>query len=136
MKRDMHLVREILLYAETEIGWDNQNVVIPDCTNEELIYHISMMVDAGLVHGSPMMKQIYAITWDGQNFLELIREEAVWEKVLEVCKVQEYEIIRRLAQELYLSEAIQELNEEAEQMPVGLGLGQDPNFCDEDSDPL
>ena len=91
MKRDMDLVRNILLAFEQIEGaqvsvselklkglqWGNQNVGP----------HIVLVHDAGLITKAgdrgPALEKTYRHTWSGYEFLEAIRDPEVWAKTQE-----------------------------------------------------
>ena len=87
MKRDMDLIRAILLLVEVESsGYAPQNLEVEGYTQEEIGYHISLLGEAGLavVHDvtdfgskSPTGK-IIRLTWAGHEFLDAARERTTW----------------------------------------------------------
>ena len=90
MKRDMDLVRLILIeiedkYRSTAI----YNLAIDGYDTETIAYHCKIMYEAGLISD---YKAQYAgneihifgvgsLTWDGNDFLEKIRDDSQWKKV-------------------------------------------------------
>ncbi len=91
MKRDMSLVREILL----EIEKGHMDVVDGlDYPKEEIVYHVKIMNDFGLIEAdvqdvstlASMERVEYALgpiaglTWEGYDFLDDVRDETVWRK--------------------------------------------------------
>jgi hypothetical protein len=93
MKRDMDLVRKILIQME---DWParpvDRELVVPGYTEEEIEFHVGMMAKAGLLEaydasshdGEAWIPQ--AITWQGQDFLKAARSETVWNKAKELAK--------------------------------------------------
>jgi Hypothetical protein (DUF2513) len=92
MKRDMDFVREILLQIESRPDLDGIHWIeldesdFPGHTNEEIAYHIQLLVEAGLVEGtSPTYESpsvpISRLTWPGHEFLDNIKDKGVWESV-------------------------------------------------------
>ena len=90
MKRDMDLIRAILLEAESNIhGFAPQTQMeIPGYTQEEINYHIFLLGQAGLAtiveltdfsdqNKSPRAR-IINLTWQGYEFLDLARENHTW----------------------------------------------------------
>jgi hypothetical protein len=83
MKRDMDLIRHILLRkeAEEEIEGDQ----------EAIVYHIALLKDAGFVDaeiieggsGFPVGAAILRLTWQGHEFLDASRDNKVWHAVKE-----------------------------------------------------
>ena len=97
MKRDMELVRDILLVIE-ELDSDGNgcdgNDLIANLTekNEEydkiIIGHLFIMKEAGLVgfahmetFGGSIITSAIKMPWSGHEFLDDIRDQHVWEKV-------------------------------------------------------
>jgi hypothetical protein len=92
MKRDMDLVRELLLKISDAPEHPNFADIIPGHKEgtpeyELAAYHMHMLTEeAGLVHGIDVCSQDgddwleLRLTWQGNNFLENIRDQTVWEK--------------------------------------------------------
>jgi len=88
MKRDMELVRTILLEIE-----DHQNPMTqitlrcPGYSPEQISYHVKILEQAGLIEakettGFQFMGWIpLSLTWEGHEFLEATRNEGVWQKL-------------------------------------------------------
>ena len=88
MKRDMDLVRDILLYSE-ELN-QGGNVIrmnyahFPKYTPDQIYGHTRMLREQGLlrdctqtISGPP---SLVGLTWSGHDFLDAVRDETVWEK--------------------------------------------------------
>jgi len=95
MKRDMGLVRKILLAMETSReGWAPEKFNIPGHTEEEIGYNIYLMMQGGLVVGFDLTTagdkcpnaRAQNITWAGHEFLDLARKDTNWNKVIEAVK--------------------------------------------------
>ncbi len=89
MKRDMDLVRQILLKIEEhEHGRAPTELVIEGHTDEEVGYHVHLMGQAGLLKvadvtdmGSASPEAIpIGMMWAGHDFLDAAREPSLWEK--------------------------------------------------------
>jgi hypothetical protein len=88
MKRDMDLIREILLYIEgaqpARNGWIN--VSIPRRTSEEISYHLKLLADEGLIDGRPLRTssgefwQLNGLTYAGHDFVDAARSDTLWTK--------------------------------------------------------
>jgi hypothetical protein len=84
MKRDMDLVRKILLDYEKSGEFDTSDPVEAG--------HVAIMKDAGLVEagvaenesGAPIAATIVRITWAGHDFIDNARTPEVWKKVKDV----------------------------------------------------
>ncbi|MGI1660137.1 MAG: DUF2513 domain-containing protein [Desulfitobacterium sp.] len=90
MKRDMDLVRLILLeiedkYRSTAI----YDLAIEGYDTETVAYHCKILYEAGLISNYKAQyadNEIYgfgvgSLTWDGNDFLEKIRDDSQWKKV-------------------------------------------------------
>ncbi len=88
--RDMDLVRQILFWAEHG-GAPNRR---PDVDEVALCYHVKLVVEAGLVEGigmvdrvpgtdkwEPGIAHVTLLTWAGQEFLDAVRRDTIWNKV-------------------------------------------------------
>jgi hypothetical protein len=83
MKRDMDLIREILLEKEAE----HTHMHLPHCSSQqEFAYHVALLKEAGLVEaivrtdhkGMPEAASIIRLTWTGHEFLDAARNDSVW----------------------------------------------------------
>ena len=97
MKRDMDLVRKILIKMEKDWGYEyllqaGREIEIEGYSDSAVHYHLRIMIEAGLItsifpEGDCHINSTYIqyppeiITWEGQEFLEAIREEGTWEKI-------------------------------------------------------
>jgi hypothetical protein len=90
MKRDLELVREILLWMESlpEGSAANQEPEIPERTEEEIGFHAHLMEQAGLITAADIggafamtpLAMPLSITWKGYEFLDASRDSGLWEK--------------------------------------------------------
>ncbi len=89
MKRDMDLVRELLLKLEDEHLDGNlyslkaDGLGIEGRSYDELSYHLTLLIDAGLLDGERELSGRFAvrnITWRGHEFIDVIRNPEVWKK--------------------------------------------------------
>ena len=95
MKRDMDLVREILIAIEcSEDG--NLNFDALEYERQQVYLHIELMKEHGLVDAviipdddgpehEILMCKIERLTWDGHDFLDKIRDESIWEQAKRKC---------------------------------------------------
>jgi hypothetical protein len=94
MKRDMDLVRELLLKLESlplAAGvvalvdpWD-KDLAVPDKTGDEISYHLLLLRAAKFIEspGSQPMNggiTFRRLTWEGHEFLDSIRDPEIWAK--------------------------------------------------------
>lgn len=89
MKRDMDLIREILLWAEEQpTHMIQQNPVYRDRSTQEIRYHVYLMWQAGLVDIVDPVREdapithatLQGVTWHGHEFLDAIRNDTVWNR--------------------------------------------------------
>lgn len=87
MKRDMNLVRAILLAVEScaEPYVSSASLPMDDWDRAAVLLHLDLMIDAGLIDGefteySGGIGDAYVrrLTWDGYDFLDNVRNEEVW----------------------------------------------------------
>ena len=87
MKRNMDLIREILLRIESfpePLGRIDLN--IDEFSPKEIFYHVKLLSEAGLLEATSIhtigMFEWYAnsLTWEGHEFLEAARNDNIWNK--------------------------------------------------------
>lgn len=90
MRRDMDLVRSILMQAEEADGpLDIGDIEPRGHTAEEVAYHVELMQQHGLVAatvkrafgGTTLLCRVDALTWEGQDLLDAMRSDRVWARV-------------------------------------------------------
>lgn len=89
MKRDLDLIRKIMLAAEAMPTSWFMDVEVPDVPEDRLKYHKYLILQEGFAEGeeeSPMGTSdlgasLHSITWAGHEFLDDIRDETIWGKV-------------------------------------------------------
>lgn len=96
MKRDLDLVRSILIYVEkAEDEVDAEDLVTDGWPFETVAYHIRLMAHHGFVdlsddtrdmNGEMLSLTVSGLTWDGQDYLDAIRDPKVWAKVKKTVK--------------------------------------------------
>lgn len=89
MKRDLDLVREILLWATAQdnAGF-NENPSLPGHTENQIAHHVHLMWQAGLVdavdittNASPGPEaMLSSVTWAGHDFVDAARDNTIWNK--------------------------------------------------------
>ena len=88
MKRDMDLVRNILLAFEQiedpQVSVSELKLKGLQWGNPNVGPHIVLVHDAGLIaeagERGPAREKTYRLTWNGYEFLEAIRDPEVWAK--------------------------------------------------------
>ncbi|MDF1608414.1 DUF2513 domain-containing protein [Hoeflea sp. YIM 152468] len=88
MKRDMDLIRLILLEIEEKDSGSGQTITIGDIghPSEVVTEHLFMLKNAGFIEGidaSHMQGRhmlVQRLTWNGHEFLNTVRDPEVWAK--------------------------------------------------------
>jgi hypothetical protein len=93
MKRDMDLIRELLLRLESlplrpgsivHITPDAEEIAIAGHDADQIEYHLSQIAKAGLIDQGGVEPMIgigfRSLTWDGHDFLDSVRDPRIWEK--------------------------------------------------------
>ncbi len=94
MKRDMDLVRSILLRMESEeCGTAPRDFVFEGHGAEQVSYHVVLMAEAGLLLcveskeiGRPIAARPIRMTWEGHEFLDASRSPERWERAKRAAK--------------------------------------------------
>lgn len=92
MKRDMDLVRAILLRLDQHPHGFAPPIEIDGYTDDQIGYHAHLMIQAGLVRGSDVTTHgdsspqalMSSLTWEGHEFLDAARDPGLWEQAKEV----------------------------------------------------
>ncbi len=99
MKRDMNLIRELLLQLEeapAEVYVSNLEVA--GYSYEEIAYNAYLMIDGGLAEGRqskeinqmgdscPVAVTLTNLTWEGHEFFDSIRNDSIWKNTLGYIK--------------------------------------------------
>lgn len=88
MKRDINLVRNLLLLAEQD--GENHTDELGDI--ETIWYHAMIMVDGGLLYSMEKREGgefVFYLTWHGHECLNAIRDERNWTDLMERLKWKE-----------------------------------------------
>ena len=93
MKRDMDLIRTIMLHLESfpDADLNLEEVVIEGHGDETVLGHLLLLREAGFIEmiyerfgGGESQIFIHRITWAGHEFLEAVRNETIWAKSTKV----------------------------------------------------
>ena len=96
MKRDIDLIRKLLLYLEEKPD-DKviEELEIEGFSNKEVQYHFILMDQAGFVRCERSVSSTsdrvicvypFSLTWQGHEFLEASRNDTFWNKAKELIK--------------------------------------------------
>lgn len=92
MKRDMDLVRKILLKVEmNQSANDIVEVHIDGYSEDQIAYHIAILTEAGLLenihNGRIVPVNITSrLTWAGHDFLDACRDEGRWQEAKKIIE--------------------------------------------------
>src|ERR1051326_880734 len=91
MKRNMELVREILIQTEAyAYGKGSVDLNIDDFPEEDVSYNVKILGEAGLLHavnlstGMTFCWRPTSLTWQGHEFLDSVRNDTVWHRTKEI----------------------------------------------------
>jgi hypothetical protein len=84
MKRDMNLIRGLLLVVEGEEPQPD----LSQYNEEQQVYHSALLIEAGLVDGAiiqnstgyPAATSMIRLKWAGHEFLDAARDEESWQR--------------------------------------------------------
>jgi hypothetical protein len=91
MKRDLELIRKLLLFFEEK--YSPELVELPPIEGYDettLKTHLVLMFEAGLLRCEPVRSSTsdrviyvlpFELTWDGHEFLDKVRSESVWDRI-------------------------------------------------------
>lgn len=95
MKRDMELIRKILLTVEEQyVDTALYDIKVEGYDLKTIAYHCNILYDAGLISN---YKGFYAdnelqgfgvssLTWEGHEFIDKIRDDTVWNKTKAIIR--------------------------------------------------
>lgn len=98
MKRDLHLIREILLAVEA-CESAAQRVTpdsLPGRDGELVAYHLGLAIEAGLVRGhcsgDRKLCLAQSLTWEGHELLDRMRGPALWNAIVRTAREKGLEL--------------------------------------------
>ena len=95
MKRDMDLIRKIMLRIEEEyVSTAIFNLQVEDYSAEQIATHCKMLYEAGLnsdykaqyASDELYMFGVGNLSGDGYDYLDKVRDDSVWKKVKDTAK--------------------------------------------------
>ena len=91
MKRDMDLVRQILIIMEEDNNpRGSGNIAVPGINSDVMAYHFKILRDAGLIEAidasstSGMHFMPTSLTWQGHEFIDAARNDGIWNKAKDI----------------------------------------------------
>ena len=109
MKRDMDLIRQILLEVESFDHWRQMGFDLCGYDEDEVYYNLDLLISCGLIDGNVNRRksgkprpEVGQLTWEGQDFLDAIRSDSIWQKTKDHMKSKNlqsvpYEILNKVA---------------------------------------
>ena len=106
MKRDLELVREILMavekvpYAGSRRSSELPELELPGRTKEEVSYRTALLHEAGLIYAIDIGNQHFEkytpfrLTWAGHEFLDNARDDTRWNEVRGKASGLGFDVIR------------------------------------------
>lgn len=88
MKRNMDLIRDLLLHVEAlpagvishEVTWDDEKYNEP-----QVLGHLKLLIDSDYIdgqihldHGGGCLILLRGLTMEGHDFLDVIRDDSIW----------------------------------------------------------
>jgi len=114
MKRDMNLIRLLLLETEGE----EPKPDVSAYSQAQHLYHSALLIEAGLVHGEvildgdgqPAGTLTLRLTWAGHEFIDAARNDTIWHKAGERIKKSGVDVTISLLKEILNQLLQQSLN--------------------------
>lgn len=95
MKRDIELIRKLLLYFEEKPDDHMEECpFVEGFSDLEIKYHLLLMDEAGLLRcerevtkssGRVIKVYPFSLTWNGHEFLEAARNVTIWNRAKSIC---------------------------------------------------
>ena len=117
MKRDMNLIRNILLEMENrsrrEMGVE---MIFEGHSEESVMYHVELLREARLIVAVDVTEfdrgyncyEPVRLTWDGHEFLDAARSDTIWAKVTgavrEKAGAVSFEVLKQLLCQFAMSQ--------------------------------
>jgi len=94
MKRDMELIRSILLQVESNDFRPDEIPKYKDFPDEIIAYHVELLIRSGYLTGLThpignnirQFDHIESLTWEGHDLLDTIREDSIWASIKDQIK--------------------------------------------------
>jgi hypothetical protein len=111
MKRDLDLIRKILLKVESSDDSPLSVLNLDGYEEQTILFHVALLVEAEYMKAniSQALSGIYRIstpirlTWEGYEFLDLLRSEGTWAKAKSIIKEKSISISIAILTELLKS---------------------------------
>lgn len=92
MKRDMDVIRALLLWAEKDMAEESQPELLKSVPLPVSLEHMALLIESGFVEGevmwqhtggrrTPVTVAFERLTWQGHEFISLLGRDEHWERV-------------------------------------------------------
>jgi hypothetical protein len=89
MKRDLDLVRQLMLQIEALPAAPPVQYRMSEIEDPVLLAHLELLIEAGLVNGRISRSQgtrgdvisVSGLSWQGHEWIEMVRSQSVWNEV-------------------------------------------------------
>jgi hypothetical protein len=111
MKRDLELLRKIVLAIEDSPSGYAPDLQIPGYTSEQIGYHSYLLVDSGYAKGDDVTDnaspspdwRISHLTSAGHDFADAARNEGIWRKAMDTVKTKAGTVTLDVMKQLLIS---------------------------------
>ncbi|HTG32261.1 MAG TPA: DUF2513 domain-containing protein [Thermoanaerobaculia bacterium] len=88
MKRDLDLIRKMLLAVEEAPSGYAPDLEFEGYTDAQVSYHAYLLIDGGLARGADVTSHgsegpeaiLESLTWEGHEFIDAARDDSRWQK--------------------------------------------------------
>ena len=113
MKRDMDLIRLILLEVEKSEEDEIENIQIQGYSEKDIMFNAKLMYENDLIsdYKTDILDNYYIgqLTWNGSDYLDKVRDDSNWKKIKDVIKEKAFpftfDIVKSVATKLIFSAA-------------------------------
>lgn len=114
MKRDMDLIRELLIAIEARpLGEAGTKVKLEGHDEDTVAYHLALLHEASLIEGNlsyPFGSAVprvivYRLTWHGHEFLDAARNQTVWARTKAIVREKGGDVSFAIFRELLIGTA-------------------------------
>lgn len=114
MKRNLDLVRDILLFVESKSETaDYFKVQIDGYGQREINYHVYLLMQQEFITGTePPLRHatvvVTGLTWTGHEYLDTVRSDNVWQKTKERLQgTASFDLVLQIAKDVILKSVME-----------------------------
>jgi len=113
MKRDLDLVRQLMLQIEALPAAPPVQYRMSEIEDPVLLAHLEMLIEAGLVNGRISRSQgargdvisVSGLSWQGHEWIDMVRSQSLWNEVksavLDAGGVLTFDLTRAMAAKIF-----------------------------------